>query len=402
MPVSANLANIRVALKAQSGVGTIASGAGATELDLLPSQGFANQLQTVLSELLDPTRMAGRPRQGSRYFNWSGEAELMCGAQEVPLAAVMGGTIAAAIAFSNVDVTSVTISGTGTVITLGGGSLITLGGRVGGMIQFTNLATGANNSVWVPIISIDATGRIIGIPSGYLVDETIDSAFNGLIARTLITATPYTDSVFTIEHYLPDVELGRALLGADCRFNSVGIDVQPNKKVKLSLGCGSTDLTLLAHGSSPNFTSPAVVSAESLHLVDGGVFVGGVKRVNLSSCSLKLEAPVTGIPLIGTNVSPDSFLGQFKLTGQIAGVIQDGTDFDAWKAETLKTLILHCKEQSTQNFITIAATNAAYGSWSMPAAGEGPAIQTIPVYAGKDKRGIAAGYAPTTLLFSFS
>lgn len=400
MTASQNLANIRVALKAQSAVGTLASGAGATQIELLPSQGFANQLQTVLSELLDTTRMAGRPRQGSRYFNWSGETELMCGQHEVPIAAALGGTIAAQIAFTNTDVTSIVISGTGTIITFGGGSLITLGGRVGMMMQFTNLATSANNSVWVPITSIDPTGRIIGVPSGYLVDETIDSAFNGVLARSVITATPYTDSVYTIEQYLTDID--RSLVGQDARFNSIGFDVQPNKKVKLSLGAGATDLSLLASGSSPTFSSPTLVENESLHLVDGGLFVGGVKRVNLSGFNMKLEAPVSGIPLIGTNVSPDSFLSQFKMTGQMTGVVQDGTDFDAWKAETVTTLILHCKEQSTQNFVTIAATNVAFGSWSMPAAGEGPAIQTVPLYAGKDKRGATAGYAPTTFVVSFS
>jgi hypothetical protein len=394
-----DLSSIRIAMKAQSGVGTPASGSGAVELQLLPSQGFQQQIAEVLSELLDTTRMAGRPRQGSKFYNWAGETELLVGGQDVQLQAVLGGTWAPAVTLDQTDLTSVVISGTGTVITFGGGSAITEGLRAGMMASFAGLATAGNNGVPFPVLSISSNGRVLTIPSGYLVDETIDSAFSFIIARSLVTATPYTDRVFTVEHRL--AQLGRSLVGENFRFNMLSIDVQPNKRVKISLGMGGTLLDLKP-AAAAIFTAPTLVEGESLDLIDGGIYVGSSKRVNLSAFGMKLEAPVSGVPLIGTNDSPDAFLGQYKLTGSQSGIIEDGDDFDSFSAEDVASIILHCKEQSTQNFVTIAAMNAAFGGWSMPAGGEGPAIQTVPLNAGKDKRGDALGYAPTTFVISTS
>jgi hypothetical protein len=398
-----DLSSIITAFKVQSVQGTAVTGASAKRLDILPSQGFQQQIQEVVSELLDTTRNAGRPRQGTRFYNWAADMELQA---EIPaiseiIEAVVGGTRSVQIDTTESTLTQCTISGTGTTITFTGGSVISLGGRVGMFGQFTNLSVAANNAVPFPITAISANGRVLTVPSGYLADNVADTAFTFSLLPAIYSDDPYTKRYFTMEHYL-GTTIDRSLRGTDFVFNSLGVDIQPNRKVKLSVGMGGRVLELLAAGSSPNFTSPVLTQAESLYLVDGGFYLNGVKRVDISSLSMRYEAPVSGLALATAQASPDTYLGQFKMTGQMTGSIADGTDFDAFDAETRMQLILHCKEQSTTKFVSICIPNASYGGWTVPGGGEGPAIQTVPINAGKDKRGATSGYAPTSLLFAAS
>lgn len=398
-----DLSNIITSFKVQVAQGTAVSGAAAKRLDILPSQGFQQQIQQVVSELLDTTRNSERPRQGTQFYNWSADMEL---AAEIPaiseiIEAVLGGTRSAQVDTTEATLTSVVISGTGTTITFAGGSVISLGGRVGMFGQFANLATSANNAVPFPITAISSNGRVLTIPTGYLIDETIDSAFTFSLLPAVYSDDPYTKRYFTMSHYLGSV-IDRDVRGTDFVFNSFGVDIQPNRKVKLSVGMGGRVLEMLASGSSPNFTSPVLTQGESLYLVDGGFYVNGVKRVDVSSLSMRYEAPVSGLALATAHASPDTYLGQFKLTGQLTASVADGTDYDAFTAETRMQLILHCKEQSTTKFVSLCFPNASWGGWSLPGGGEGPGIQTMPINAGKDKRTAALGYAPTSILVAAS
>lgn len=398
-----DLSSIKVSIMEQVSQGTAVTGAGATVLNLLPGQGIQQQIQQVVSELLDTTRNSERPRQGTRFYNFAGETEVGVDTLGPCLPAVVGGTPAAAIVQTEATLTSCTITGTGVTITFAAGNTITAGVRVGMFATFTNLSVGANNSVTFPIADISANGRVWTIPSGYLADNAADTAFTVTVHPHVYSDDPYDKRYHTLGIDLPGLTGGpRTLRGTDFVFNALGIDVQPNRKAKLSLGLGGRVLELQATGSYPNFTSPTLTEAESLYLVDGGLYFDGVKRVDIASLSMRYEAPVSGLALATAHESPDTYLGQFKMTGQFTGTVADGADFDAFDAEDRVTLILHLKEQSTQAFVGIAITNAAFGGWNIPAGGEGPAIQTVPINAGKDKRGAAAGYAPTSILISQS
>lgn len=399
-----DLSNIITSFKVQVAQGTAASGGSGKRLDILPSQGFQQQIQQVVSELLDTTRNSERPRQGTRFYNWSVDMELQA---EVPaiseiIEAVIGGTRSATVNVTEATLTSCTITGTGTTITFGGGSVISSGARVGMFGQFTNLSVSGNNAVPFPITAISSDGRTVTVPSGYLADNGIDSAFTFSILPAVYSDDPYTKRYFTIDHYLGTV-IDRSLLGYDFVFNAIGVDIQPNRKVKLSVGAGGRALSMLAAGgTSPSLTSPVLTQAESLYLVDGGLYINGTKRVDLASLSMRYEAPVSGLALATAHASPDTYLGQFKMTGQMTGTVSDGTDYDAFDAETRAQIILHCKEQSTTKFFSICIPNASYGSWTVPGGGEGPGIATIGLNAGKDKRGASLGYAPSSLVCAAS
>jgi hypothetical protein len=393
-----DLSKIVVSYKAQSGLGTAASGASAYQLEVTSSSGLAAQVASIESALIRSSRMKKKQRQGSRFITASYETELMVGAFDPAYEGVLGGTWAATFDVTEADVTSVTIGGTGTTITAGGGSWVTEGIRAGMMGKFASLATAGNNGKWFPILEV--TASVLTIASDILVDETADTAFTLTIAKSLSTTTPYADRYFTVEEYLATIDRGK--LGTDMRFNKLTFDCQPDQPVKIGFGLGGRALSMLATGSSPNFTDPTLVSGSMLVLLEGGIYVNGTKRTNLTGFTFGLEAPVQGVPVIGTNTSPDAFLGQFGLTGQFTGVVEDAVDFDSFDAEDRISVLLHCAENESDpaDFVSFYLGDLSFGGYSTPSGGEGATIQTIPLYGGEDPRG--TGYAATTVLISTS
>lgn len=403
--MSQDLSSIVVAFKVQSGLNVPAIGAGATGLELLPSQGFQSQIAQIATELLSSTRMAGRGRQGSEFFNWAGETELQVGVQTAALEAVLGGTWSVPLPLDNTTLTSCAITGTGTTITFVLGNLITSGVRAGMTATLTGMTNTLNNGRAFPILNISANGRILTIPSGILVDETADTTFTITVAAALSTATPYTARTFTFEHYLADID--RSLLGTNFRFNGINFSMNADQMVTVGLACGGTNVQMLSTALSPTFTNPVFAQGESLVLLDGGIYFNGVRRANLASFSFGLQAPISGLPLLSTKQSADAFLGQFVMDGQFTGIIADGVDYDAFRAEDQVSIYLHCAERNAANpfaakYVGIYLPNMSFGGWDMPAGGEGAAIQTVPMNGGRDKRGVALGFASTSMLISTS
>lgn len=394
-----NLSNVRLHMKAQSVLGTPVSGTGAFGVEVLPSQGLAMAIQSIESQMIRRNRMRKRPRHGSRSVTASYETELTAdGALDDVFEGVLGGTFAAAQTYSNTDWGGLTITGTGVTLTFAAGTIITDGVRAGMMGKLTNMSVSANNSVWFPIIGV-AEGVITAAP-GYLVDNGADAAWDITIARSLSTATPYTDRYFTVEEYQSDID--RSKLGEDMRFNSLSFDCQADQHVKIGFGLGGRDMSAPDAGNSPNFTSVAFGSGDSLVLLDGGLFVNGVKRTNVTGFQWGLAAPVSTIPVVGTNISPDVFLGQFAMTGNFNVVVEDFNDFDAFDAEDDISIFLHCAEDSSdpQEFTSFYIGNCSFAGYSSPVGGEGGSIAAIPLYAGSDNRG--TGYADTSVLISTS
>jgi hypothetical protein len=396
----ANLANIPLHIKVQAGLGTPATGTGASGIEVRPSQGLAMQVASIESQMIQTTRMRKRPRQGSRLSNTAYETELTVGSLDTVIEAVLGGTWAAAQALDESDWGTLTITGSGVTLTFGTGSILTDGVRAGMWARLTNMSEAANNSVWFPIL--ETTETVMTIPSGILVDNASDAAWDIEIAKTVYTADPYTDRYFTVEEYLTDID--RSKLGTDMKFNTLNFSAQPDQHVTIGFGLVGRDLELLDTGDSPTFTDPVFIGGPSLTLLDGGIYVNGALRANLTGFTFGLTAPAQGLPVLDSVTSPDIFLGQFALAGQFTGAVEDGTDFDAFDAETQMSVVLHCAEQggTASDFISFFLPDLAFGGWGTGIGGEGALIQTIPLYGGLDERGEASGYAPTSVLVSTS
>lgn len=394
-----DLSGVRVAFKAQSALGTPATGASAFGLELLPSQGIAAQIASIESRMITRSRMRRRPRHGPKSVTASYERELCVRALDEILEAVLGGTWVAEQSFSNTDWGNVVISGTGVTATFASGTLITDGIVAGMMIKFTNLSTSGNNAVWVPILQV-VSETVLTLASGYILDNADDAAYSVKIARYLKSTVPYRDQYFSGEEYMPDTGVDMSKYITDARFNSLNISIDPNEYTKIGFGLGARTFAMKNGVDAPVFTNPVYNENESLILLDGGIYLAGTKRSDLTGVRMGLAAPVSSTSVIGARDPLDVSLGEFAFTGDFTGAVTDDTDFSAFDAEDDISMLLHCKEKSTQSFISFYAGFLSYAGYGSPAGGEGPLIQSIPLYGGADLRG--AGYAPTTILVSTS
>jgi hypothetical protein len=394
----ANLSNIFLHLKAQTALGTPATGADAVGIEVRQSRGLELAVQSIESQMIQTSRMRKRPRQGSRQSNAAYETELQVGNVDVVMEAALGGTWIAAATFDEVDWGALTISGTGVTLTFASGTILTDGVRAGMWARLTSMSEAANNSLWFPILN--ATEGVITTAADILIDNASDAAWDIEIAKSLYTTTPYEDSYFTVEEYLADID--RSKLGTDMKFNSLNFRAAPNQHVTIGFGLVGRDLDLLATGSSPTFTDPVFTGGPSLVLLDGGVYKSGTKLANVTSFTWGLQAPATTLPHLTGVISPDVFLGQFVLVGEFAAALEDGAHWDDFDAETQLSMILHCAEQggTASDFVSFYLGNMAFAGFSTGLGGEGPVIQTLPLYGGEDERGGA--FAATSVLVSTS
>jgi hypothetical protein len=393
-----DLTSIRLAFKVQSALGSPSSGASGKGIEVLPSGGMAAQIAAIESAMLTRSRMKRRPRHGMKTVTASYETELSTGPLDPIFEAVLGGTYVAAQNFSNTDWGTCTITGTGVTATFGSGTLLTDGIVAGNFIKFTSLSVSGNNAVWVPILAV-AEG-VATLAPGYIQDNSVDAAWTAVIAKSLFTATPYTERYWSVEENMPDAAVDMSKYATDAVWNSLNVTFAPTAYVKVGFGFGARDMAMKTVGDAPVFTSPTYIEADSLILLDGGIYVNGTKRTDLTGFKFGLAAPVSGVPVIGTNVSPDVFLGQFAFTGEFTGVVADSTDFAAFDAETDIAVLIHCKEKATQEFVSFYIGNLSFAGYSSPAGGEGALIQTIPLFGGADVAG--GDRAATTVLISTS
>jgi len=395
-----DLATIEVHFKKQSALGSAAAGAGGSGIEVLPSTGLASQIASIEDAMIHKSRMRRRARHGMESVTAAYETQLSVGSTgaeiEEIVAAVLGCTAVAEQSFSEADWGAVAITGTGVTATFASGTLRTDGIVAGNFIRFTNLSVTGNNGKWVPIIDVPSEGVLTFAP-GYLLDNTSDVAYTVEIAKSYKTPTTYVNTYYSLEEYLPELTVPSSKYGTDCRFNSLNFDISAGSYVKVGFGAGGREQTMVA---GPVLTGAVYKPGNSLILLDGGLFVNGIKRTDLTSMKFGLAAPVTGLAVIGTSISPDVFLGQFAFTGDFTGAMIDDTEFQAFKDEDDIAILLHCKDKETEAFVGIYVGYTSYAGYSSPAGGEGAALQTIPLYGGEDTRG--AGFAATTMLFSVS
>jgi len=393
-----------VAAKIQSALGTPATGAGATLIHVRPSPGLAMQVATIESQILDRSGFRNRPRQGSQSVSGSYESELTPGNLDLPFAAVMGQTDAA-VTLDETDLTSVVLSGSGTVATFGGGDLIALGLYRGRFVRFGTLATSANNGVWVPIIDMDPAAKTVTFPAGYLVDETIDSAFTMDVAKAFRAALARPKEYYTIEEYF---DIDRSKVGTDQRFTGLSFASRANQMATAGFTVAGLDFDLLVAGSSPTFSAPTaseIAGADSMSMLDGAVFMGTEDVMDLTEVTLGLSSQSNITPLLRSRIGLGVSVPSFAMTASASGILttEAADRFASFKNESILSLLVIARQAAalSSDFVGFYSGNAALANWNAPLA-DGDVPVTMPIYAGLDKRGESAGYARTPLVISTS
>jgi hypothetical protein len=390
--------DLSVMIKKQSALGTLATGTGATLLRVLPSQGLQRAAATIERGIIDRSGMRPRARQGSITSTAAYETEVEPKNLDIVYGGVLGAVVTAAITTTEADVTSITITGTGTIATTGGGSLITKGIRAGMLVKFTNLSVAGNNGKWVPVLGVTPT--TMAFPTGFLVDNAIDSAFTMVTAPCYQTPTVRLKEYFTVEEYISSFDKSR--LGEDMRFTNLQFSAAANQVVRAGFGLTGRQLSPLDTAAAPTFTTPDAPEGDALILLDGALYRNGVAAADLTSVTLGLASQATSTPLATSRIAADVGLSQFAFSGQIAGLMTDFDQFQASIDEDRVSMMLLLAERdalagTSGDLVSIYAGDCSYSQSNAPIT-DGDVIETTTLYGGKDTRG--TGYAPTTFLIS--
>ncbi len=398
---------VRFSFKEQTVKGTPAVGAGAYAIDVVPSQGLQQAVAEIASRIQRRSRMMLKSRAGSRAPTFSAETEVMTGAGDKIVRAVLGSEDGVKVDLDQTTLTQLTITGSGTILTFTGGNLLTSGLVFGSTITLGGMSVAANNDVPTPVLNVSANGRVVTVPTGYLLDNVADVAFTVRIHKQYHTpADGYIDRYYTTENYYDELEDGdgNSKLMEWARFNSLQFGITPDNYASMGFGLvGRQILPYDAADTPPLHTDPtyAVEEARGLTFLDGALWVDGVREINIDSLTFGIAAQGRTKAIAGDVISPVVSLGSFKFAGNFARLLEDLTNYAKFDENAqVRMLANFGVPGAPTKFVNIAAGDLSFGPPNDSIGGEDALVEQIPLYGGEDPTG--AGYAASTLVYSTS
>ncbi|MBW9062376.1 hypothetical protein JNB71_03495 [Rhizobium herbae] len=396
-----------VALKAQSGKGVQASGAGGL---LLPTSGGAGGLltkQAVKSNIVRTDGQQLRGRHGSRRTAGTYTSELGIGRADPVWEALMRGAWSAAdLTATQADVTSVTTSTSAIIGT--SGSWITKGFRVGDVVRATGLPDAANNGVNLRIVGLTAT--VMTVAETLVANAAADTAFSIVrVGRVLINgaagALPRT--YFTIEEY--EFDLDSSEVFTDCRWSRGMIRMNADGQLDTEFGwTGTGAVEALTGGSSPLLTSPTEPVSLSLAASESVIRFGSSDVADLTSFDFTLDLQPAAPSVVNkTGIAPDVFLGTMQVSMNMTLLRKDLQALADFNAETQLSVHLLAQENeaSPTDFFSLFVPNFTLGGVAKSALAQTGGARTVTLsipadLVGKDTRGGA--FDPTTVKMQVS
>jgi hypothetical protein len=372
-----------VAYKAQSALGTQATGGSALMLRTAGGQGGRLTKAAIESQEVRRDGMSSRGRHGSQKTAGAYSGELSLGVADTVMEAVFRGTYEAELAITEATASLTSITTTTSTIVAAAGSWITAGLRVGDVIALTNHATAANNSKNLRITGLTAsTITVAGTP--LTLNAVADTAFTVTrTGRKLVNPTSgLTNRYFTVEEH--ELDIDGSEIFTDCMWGSLKFSMQPNGIIMLDTAwTGTGQFETKTGGSAPHFTSPTETTAVPMACVDATIRLGSSDLVDLTGFELTLDISPAAVDTIASDYSPDVFPGTMTIGGSITALRADLSHVASFLAET--ELSLHVlaveNESEPKSFVSIYVPNFTLGSVDKSALNKagGPRTQTIAI-----------------------
>lgn len=376
------------AFKVQSGLGTAASGSGATVLRQAGGQGGRATKATVESNEVRRDGMRQRGRHGTQSVTASWETELSLGTQERLMEAIIRGTFASDLVITEATASLTSITTTTSTIVAGAGSWITAGLKVGDVIQLTGHTTAGNNSRNLRITGL--TTSTITVAETLTLNAIPDTAFTITVPKKLIcpTAANRLERYFTVEEYFGDLD--SSIYYEDAKWSSIRLAMAANGLVNATVGLtGTGKATQVTGGSAPYFTSPTEATAIPLSVADATIRVNGTDLVELTAFEITIDNGASTVPVFGSGgikYSPDVFTGQLGINMSFTALRKDMQRMTDFLAETVYSaeLLFVENESEPKDFISLFIPNFTLGDVNRAALSRqgGPLTETITIPVG--------------------
>jgi hypothetical protein len=132
-------------------------------------------------------------------------------------------------------------------------------------------------------------------------------------------------------------------------------------------GVGTGQISALANGSSPYFTSPVATTDVPFSVVDATIRLAGVDLVELTSFDLTMNIQPTAPKTFGSQsqkYSPDVFTGSLQVGMNLTALRKDLTRLSDFIAETQYSLHILAVDNMTEpkDFLSIVVPNFTLGA----------------------------------------
>lgn len=397
--------NLRIAIKAQSALGTPASGSSATVLRVAGGTRGKLTKTAIESKEIRTDAQRTRGRHGFQQTSGSYDVEVSIGAFDPVLQAVLRGAWDTEITKTQADFTSLTTDAN--AINLTSGNPITLGFRTGDVFQATGLSDAANNGKNLRITALSSTA--ITTAETLVVNAVADTSCS-LIRRGRKVIMPAAGSLaltyFTIEEY--DTDIDQSTVFSDCYFNSVKFSMAPNGMLMATLSwIGTGDITGEATGSSPYFTLPTTPAGVPMSVKDATLRFGSADLADLTSFDFTVDNGAVAPQVVGAVKSPTVLPGQNSVSMNLGMLRTDLTNLSNYIGETGMSLHLLAVDTSSEpkNFLSINVPFFTLGGVdpAAPSTAGGALTETINIPAalvGQDTSG--TGFDATMASFQIS
>lgn len=363
-----------VAYKKESAWGTAPGAASGKELARITGMGNLTK-STYQSAEIDRSQQVRGFRHGSRTSGFAFNGELAAG-KYLDFWAAM-----ARAAYSTAPTTgaiiTVTASASGPHFVRSGGSFISDGFRVGDVLRWSGWTAPAtaNNAKNFLITALTATNMtVIALDGSAVVAKAAGDSVTGAMQgkRASVPTTGHTDDSFYFEDWYSDIAQSEQWSGQ--KLQNIAVNLAPNAMATIAMNFLGKDIVT---GTSQYYTAPAApTQSERLAGVNGVAVLAGVQSVVMTGLNFTMDSGLTAPPVIGSNVVPAIFRARATASGQATVFFEDAVARDAFKDETIVSIV--------GAFTASNAANADFIAFNFPSvklggASKGDGEQGIPL-----------------------
>lgn len=234
----------------------------------------------------------------------------------------------------------------------GTGSWITDGLRVGMVVRCTGWTTTgvANNSKNFTIIALTATQMTVAeTVAAKTAGDSVVFSIPGKV--TYVPGTGHTNDSYAVEEWAPDALQSLRFLGQ--KVSGFSLSMPPNDKVSVTFNFMGQDRT---KATSQYFSAASAAGTSQMQTgLSGAVYYNGVAVGVLTQLTLDVSGNADTLGVVGSNITPDVFLGPVDVSGSLSVVWKDGVFDDDFDLEVERPLVIKLLDSSAAaaDFMTL-------------------------------------------------
>jgi hypothetical protein len=353
----ANQSFQRIAIEKQSGKGTIAPTGDGVIYNYTSDTSGSLTKDTFESNTIRTTQQKLNPRHGTRSVPFELAQELQIGGHT----AILEGGFRAAWAAGGTTgaVTTIGINATTKAITRSSGSFVTDGFKVGDIVRASGFVATANNGQNMRLTAVSALSMTYAADSwtsSFVTESAGATVTVSVPGKKLTMATAsHTSDYYTIEDWQSDVPSSRRY--TDMRVGGYSINIPPNGHATITtkfLGIdGDTQTTVY-------FSSPDAAATGALLAGPQGLLrYNGTDSAVISDVTIELDNQAEVKAVVGTDLSPDVFVGAMAVTGSLSALFDSNDFLTNFEDEATAALYLYLfeNESGDSDFVIIKLPN---------------------------------------------